>query len=72
MQNQHGYLNFDTHRLKTWEMIIASFWVDNRGEKSRFFKKTILLADISMDVALQMLFLTLTNIKIKFNNRELR
>lgn len=53
-------------------MVITSYLVDEKDKKSRFFKKTFLLADVSMNVALGILFFTLNNIKIHFNNRELK
>lgn len=36
------------------------------------FKKTFLLADISIDITFGMLFLTLSNAKINSNNQELK
>lgn len=48
--------------------MIASFLVDDINKKSSFFKKVFLLADISIDVALKMFFLILSNIKVNFNN----
>lgn len=43
-------------------MIRAFLIIDNKDEKSHFFKKTFLFADISMDITLKMFFLTLSNI----------
>lgn len=53
-------------------MVIISFLVDDINKKSSFFEKNFLLADISIDIALGILFLTLNNVKVNFNNYELR
>lgn len=52
--------------------MIASFLVDDINKKFSFFEKIFLLADISIDIVLGMLFLTLSNIKVNFNNQELK
>lgn len=67
-----GVQKIDSSRLKTFEMVIASFQVNDKDGKSRIFKETFPLAHISMDVAHGMPFLTLSNIQVNFNNRELR
>lgn len=54
--------------LKTLSIIIIFFLVDNIDEKSQFFEKTFLLVDINIDIAFQLLFLTLSNIKVNFTN----
>lgn len=40
--------------------------MDDREKRSRLFEKIFLLADISMDIALSMSSLTLSNVKINF------
>lgn len=52
-------------------MIIAAFLVYNEVEKICFFEKNFLLADIYMNVALEMFFFTLGNANIYFTNRKL-
>lgn len=52
-------------------MIIASFLVEDKNEKSQFFKGTFLLANFDMDIALRMFFFTLSNVKVNFVNRDL-
>lgn len=47
-------------------MVIASLLVENKEEKSHFFKETFLLVDISMDIAVGMLFFTLNNVEVNF------
>lgn len=56
----------DGTTLKSFGIVIAAFSVNNKAEKVRFFEETFLLADISMDMALEMSFLTLSNANIYF------
>lgn len=62
----------DGSKQKTLKIVITSFHVNNKDRKSRFLKETFLFADIRMDFAFEMLFLTLSNVEINFNNRELK
>ena len=52
-------------------MVLASFQVEDKLGKIRFFQETFLLADISTEVVLGMLFLTLSNADIQFVEKEL-
>lgn len=52
-------------------MVIILFSIDNKDGKSYLVKKTFLLANMSMDIAFEMSFLTLSNIQIIFNDQEL-
>ena len=52
-------------------MAIASFSVEDKLGKARFFQETFLLANTSMEVVLGMPFLTLSNADIRFAAREL-
>lgn len=54
--------------LKTFGIVIALFKVEDKEGKFCFFKEIFLLADISINVAFGILFLTLGNVKINFNN----
>ena len=47
-------------------MVVASFSVEDEENRYYFFRKTFLLVDISMDVALGMIFFILKNDKIDF------
>lgn len=40
--------------------------------KSRFFEESFLMADMSMDVIFEIFFVIISNVKVKFNNQELR
>lgn len=57
--------------LETFGMVIEVFSVYDRVKKVCFFEKTFLLADISIDVALEMPFLTLSNANVRFTNWKL-
>lgn len=47
-------------------MVIAYFLINDKARRSRVFEETFLLTDIIMNIALEMLFLTLNNIDINF------
>ena len=61
----------DGSTFKTFEMVLASFQVEDTLGKARFFQETFLLADLSVEVVLGMPFLTLSNTNIKFAQKEL-
>ena len=61
----------DGSLLKTYEMVIAAFQVRDKLGKARFFQETFLLADTSMEVVLEMLFLIFSNADIQFAEKEL-
>ena len=50
---------------------MASFQVEDKLEKARFFHETFLLADISIEVVLEMPFFTLSNADIQFFEKKL-
>lgn len=62
-----GTQKIDSSRLKTLEIMIISFQVDDKNRKSRFFEEIFLLCDISIDIAFGILFLTLSNVEVNFN-----
>lgn len=53
-------------------IVITFFLVDDKDEKSWFFEETFLLANINMNIALRILFLTLSIIEVNFTNREFK
>ena len=61
-----GIKKINSLKLDIFDILIASFFIENKEEKSCFFKKTFLLADISIDITLRILFLILSNNKIEF------
>ena len=54
-----GAQKIDRSLLAIYGIVIATFQVIDKLDCSRFFQKTFLLADISMEVVLGILFLTL-------------
>ena len=54
----------DGSTLKTFEMVLASFQVEDKLGRPWFFQETFLLADLSVEVVLGMSFLTLSNANI--------
>lgn len=66
-----GAQKIDGTTLETFGMVIAAFSVHDRAEKVRFFEETFLLVEISMDVALGMPFLNLSNADVHFTHRGL-
>ena len=51
----------DDFTLEIFGMVLASFQVEDKLEKARFFQETFLLTDISAEVVLGMSFLILSN-----------
>lgn len=52
--------------VKTYGMALASFLLQDSLERVRFFEETFLLSDTSIRVVLEMPFLSLNNIDVKF------
>ena len=57
--------------LGTFEMVLASFQVEDKLGRPRFFQETFLLTDFNMEVVLGMPFLTLNNSNIQFAQKKL-
>ena len=56
----------DASTFKTFRMVLASFQMKNKLWKAWFWEKTFLLADLNIEVVLEILFLNLNNANIKF------
>ena len=56
----------DGSLLATYGMVIVAFQVKDKLGRAWFFQKTFLLADIRIEVALKMPFLTFSNVDIHF------
>lgn len=61
----------DRFTFKIFGMILASLQVENKLGQARFFQKTFLLANISLEILLSMLFLTFNNTNIQFAKKKL-
>ena len=57
--------------LEMFGMVLASFQVEDKLGRARFFQETFLLANISVKVVLGILFLTFSNANIQFAEKEL-
>ena len=66
-----GTQKIDGSSLTTYGIVIAAFQVVNKLGRSWFFQETFLLADISMEVVLEMPFLTLSNADVQFVEKKL-
>ena len=66
-----GAQKIDGTTLETYKMVIAAFSLTDQANRVRFFEKTFLVANISPDVVLGMLFFTLSDVNIDFLKREL-
>lgn len=55
------------NKLEIFKIIIVSFLLDKKNRKSRFFEEIFLLVECNIDLALEILFFTLSNVKINFN-----
>lgn len=56
--------------LKTYKKVIAGLLVYNKLGRIQFFEKTFLLADINIEVVLEIPFLSLSNIDVEFMETE--
>ena len=59
-----GAQKVDGFTLEIFEMVPHSFQVEDKLGKIWFFQKMFLLADISAEIVLDMLFLTLSNANV--------
>lgn len=64
-----GAKKIDGTVLKIYDMVTTQFLTQDSLKMVQFFKKTILLAKISMEVILRMPFLLLSNVNVKLAER---
>lgn len=65
-----GIQKIDSSFLEIYCMVSASFSLQNSLEKVWFFKETFLLTDTSIEMVLQISFLSFGNINIEFTELE--
>ena len=65
-----GAQKIDGSILEIFGMVLASFQVEDKLGRIRFFPETFLLADISTEVVLGMFFFTFSNADIQFLEKE--
>ena len=66
-----GAQKIDNTMLDTFKMVVSAFLVTDKANQVRFFEKTFLVANVSPEVVLGMLFLTLSGADVDFLGREL-
>ena len=59
-----GAQKIDSSILETFGIVLTSLQIEDKLGRARFFQKTFLLADVSVEVVLKMPFLTLSNANI--------
>lgn len=52
-------------------MVLAIFKIKDKLKKTQFFQKTFFLTDTSIDIILNIFFLTLSNANVLFAKKEL-
>ena len=67
-----GAQKIDGTTLDTHGMVVIAFSVEDRANRVRFFEETFLVANVSLEVVLEMPFLTLSGADVDFSGRELR
>lgn len=70
-QNKVGAQKNYSFCLEIFEMVIAFLEIANIANKSWFFKKIFFLPVTSMDIALRLSFLTISNIEMNFLEEKL-
>ncbi len=58
--------------LETYEMVVSIFFVSDKDGRERFFEKSFLLVDVKPEIVLRIPFLTMSNVDIDFQARDLQ
>ncbi len=58
--------------LKTYGMVVSTFFVLDKDGREKFFRESFLLADVKPDIVLGMLFLTMSNTAVDFQAQDLQ
>ncbi len=66
-----GVQKIDGLLLETYDIVLASFLLQDSQEKVWFFEETFLLANTSIKMVLGMLFLAFSNADFEFGAKEL-
>ena len=67
-----GVQKIDGIILDTYGMVVAAFLVTDKVNRVRFFEETFLVANVSPEVVLEILFLILSGADVDFLDWELR
>ena len=66
-----GVQKMDGTILKTHGMLVVAFSVVDEANQVKFFEKTFLVANISSETVLEILFFTLSSANIDFSSQKL-
>ena len=66
-----GAQKIDGTTLETYGMVVAASSITDQADRIRLFEETFLVANVSPDVILGMLFLTLSSADVDFSKRKL-
>ena len=58
--------------LKTYKMVVSTFSVSDKDDGKKFFEESFLLANVKPKIVLGMSFLTMNNIDVDFQARNLQ
>ena len=58
--------------LNTYKIVVTAFSVTDKANQVKFFEKTFLIANVSLDIVFEMPFLTLSDADVNFLGWELR
>ena len=67
-----GVQKIDGTMLETYGMVVATFLIEDKANRVRFFEETFLVANISLEIVLGMPFLTLSGAEVDFLGCELQ
>ena len=56
----------DDFKLITYEIVVAAFPMKDKANRVRFFEETFLITNVSLEVVLETLFLTLSGADVDF------
>ena len=61
----------DGFTLKTFEMVIANFEIEDKIDRPKFFYEIFLIVNTKFEIILRISFLKLSNVDISFNKKYL-
>ena len=61
----------DGTTLETYGIVVSTFSILDKDDRERFFKESFLLAKIKHEIVLGMPFLTMNNVDVNFQARDL-
>ena len=66
-----GAQKIDGTMLNTFEIVVVAFLVMDKSNQVRFFKKTFLVANVNLEVVLEIFFFILSDTNVNFLGRKL-